>query len=130
MIQTNNYGAFGTNSEQRLMPYNNYRTVFNDISDEWSSCSEEERKFIEQDVAYQQANLEYAQQFNAFLLDQFGIQFASSKYGPSAEKVLLSLRGARDRFRSSTIEDINKIKSENAALLKQIQELEALFNAK
>ena len=42
--------------KMRTTPYNNYRTVFNDISDEWTSCSEEERKFIEQDREYAQAN--------------------------------------------------------------------------
>ena len=36
-------------------PVNNFRTVFNDISDEWSACNEEERKFIEQDTEYLQA---------------------------------------------------------------------------
>jgi hypothetical protein len=111
-------------------PYNNYRTVFNDISDEWTSCSEEERKFIEQDREYAQANLEYAQQFNAFLLDQFGLQFANSKYGTSAEKVLLSMKNARGRFRTSTVEDVNRIKNENAALQRQIKELEELINGK
>ena len=30
-------------------PINNYRTVFNDISDEWNSCSEDERNFINKD---------------------------------------------------------------------------------
>ena len=124
------------NLYQRLMemrtntPYNSYRTVFNDISDEWGACTEEERRFIEKDQEYMQANLEYAQQFNAFLLDQFGLQFASSKYGTSAEKVLLSMRNARGRYRTSAVEDMNKIKSENAALHQQLKELEALINAK
>mgnify|MGYP003527174722 CR=1 FL=1 len=116
--------------KMRATPYNNYRTVFNDISDEWNGCSEEERKFIEQDREYAQANLEYAQQFNAFLLEQFGLQFANSKYGSSAEKVLLSMKNARGRFRTSTIEDVNRIKNENAALQRQIKELEELINAK
>lgn len=112
------------------MTYNTYRTVFNDISDEWGNCSQEERKFIEQDNEYAQANLEYTQQFNAFLLDQFGLQFVNSKYGVSAEKVLLAMRSARGRYRTSTVEDMNKIKSENAALQQQLRELEALINAK
>ena len=114
--------------KMRATPYNNYRTVFNDISDEWNGCSEEERRFIEQDREYAQANLEYAQQFNAFLLEQFGLQFANSKYGSSAEKVLLSMKNARGRFRTSTIEDVNRIKNENAALQRQIKELEELIN--
>jgi hypothetical protein len=114
--------------KMRATPYNNYRTVFNDISDEWTACSEEERKFIEQDREYAQANFEYAQQFNAFLIDQFGLQFANSKYGSSAEKVLLSMKNARSRFRTSTIEDVNRIKNENAALQRQIKELEEMIN--
>lgn len=116
--------------EMRATPYNSYRTVFNDISDEWTSCTDEERKFVEQDKEYYQANLEYAQQFNAFLLDQFGLQFANSKYGGSAEKVLLSMKNARARFRTSAIEDVNRIKNENAALQRQIKELEELINGK
>ena len=135
-----NGGVFNSQSQQNLdsayqellkmraTPYNNYRTVFNDISDEWTACSEEERKFIEQDKEYAQANFEYAQQFNAFLIDQFGLQFANSKYGSSAEKVLLSMKNARSRFRTSTIEDVNRIKNENAALQRQIKELEEMIN--
>ncbi len=110
-------------------PYQSYRTVFNDITDEWNQCSEDERNFIEKDQEYIQANLTYAQQFNAFLLDQFGLQFTNSKYGTSAEKVLIAVRNARGRFRNSTVEDMNKIKTENAALQKQIKELEDLINA-
>lgn len=74
------------------------------------------------------ANIDYAQQFNAFLLDQFGLQFINSKYGASAEKVLLALKNARGRFRASTFEDVNKIKNENLELQKQIKELEELIN--
>lgn len=119
------YGDFG---RIRNTPYNQYRTVFNDIADEWGNCSEEERRFIEQDAEYVQANMVYAQQFNSFLLDQFGLQFANSKYGDSAEKVLISLRNARGKFRTSTIEDVAKIKNENLQLQKQIKELEDLIN--
>jgi hypothetical protein len=115
---------------RNMTPVNQYRTVFNDISDEWGNCSEEERKFIEQDGEYQTANLFYAQQFNAFLIDQFGLQFANSKYGTSAEKVLVALRNARGRFHSNTIEDMAKIRNENALLQKQLKELEELVNAK
>lgn len=123
---TNPYGEFG---RVRNTPYNQYRTVFNDIADEWGNCSEEERRFIEQDTDYIQANIVYAQQFNSFLLDQFGLQFANSKYGDSAEKVLISLRNARGKFRTSAIEDVAKIKNENLQLQKQIKELEDLINA-
>ena len=122
---TNPYGDFGRIPNT---PYNQYRTVFNDIADEWGNCSEEERRFIEQDPEYVQANIVYAQQFNSFLLDQFGLQFANSKYGDSAEKVLISLRNARGKFRTSTIEDVAKIKNENLQLQKQIKELEDLIN--
>lgn len=75
-----------------------------------------------------QANLAYAQQFNSFLLDQFGLQFANSKYGVSAEQVLIALRKARGKFRNNAIEDVAKIKNENLQLQKQIKELESLIN--
>ena len=135
MQQYNNERIYGYVPPQgiekrQVVPYNQYRTVFNDIADEWGACTEEERKFIELDSEYQLTNMEYAQQFNAFLLDQFGLQFANSKYGASAEKVLLSMRNARGRYKTSTLEDMNKIKSENAALQQQLKELEALINAK
>lgn len=111
-------------------PLNNYRTVFNDIADEWNACSEEERNFINNDTEYASANLAYAQQFNAFLIEQFGLQFANSKYGASAEKVLVALRNARSRFHAATAEDVKRIKDENAALQRQLKELEDLINAK
>lgn len=111
-------------------PLNNYRTVFNDIADEWNTCSEEERNFINNDTEYASANLAYAQQFNAFLIEQFGLQFANSKYGASAEKVLVALRNARGRFHTATTEDVKRIKDENAALQRQLKELEDLINAK
>lgn len=111
-------------------PLNNYRTVFNDIADEWNACSEEERNFINNDTEYASANLAYAQQFNAFLIEQFGLQFANSKYGASAEKVLVALRNARGRFHAATAEDVKRIKDENAALQRQLKELEDLINAK
>ena len=138
----NNYNLLGRNTNTnvndmyqelgrlRNAPYNQYSTVFNDIADEWGNCSEEERRFIEQDAEYNQANIAYAQQFNAFLLDQFGLQFANSKYGISAERVLESLKNARSKFRKVTIEDVSKIKSDNALLQKQIKELEELLSAK
>ena len=142
LYTNNNYNLLGRNTNTnvndmyqelgrlRNAPYNQYRTVFNDIADEWGNCSEEERRFIEQDAEYNQANIAYAQQFNAFLLDQFGLQFANSKYGISAERVLESLKNARSKFRKVTIEDVSKIKSENALLQKQIKELEELISAK
>ena len=111
-------------------PVNNFRTVFNDISDEWSACNEEERKFIEQDTEYLQANLAYAQQFNAFLIEQFGLQFSNSKYGSSAEKVLLSIRNAKGRYHTAATEDVKRIKEENIELQRQIKELEDLINGK
>lgn len=111
-------------------PINNYRTVFNDIADEWNSCSEEERNFINNDKEYANANLAYAQQFNAFLIEQFGLQFANSKYGTSAEKVLVAIRNARGRFHSAAVEDVKRIKDENIALQRQLKELEELINAK
>jgi uncharacterized protein (UPF0335 family) len=38
------------------------------------------------------------------------------------------MKNARGRFRTSTIEDVNRIKNENAALQRQIKELEEMIN--
>ena len=61
----------------------------------WQNITYSSSKFIEQDKEYIDANVIYAQQFNAFLLDQLGLQFSNSKYGASAEKVLIALRNAK-----------------------------------
>ena len=75
-----------------------YRTVFNDIADEWANCTEEERRFIDGDPEYINANLTYQQQFNAFLLDMVGLQFINSQYGKSAESVLITLKNAKAKL--------------------------------
>jgi uncharacterized protein (UPF0335 family) len=40
------------------------------------------------------------------------------------------MKNARSRFRASTIEDVNRIRNENAALQQQIKELEELINGR
>ena len=105
-----------------------YRTVFNDIADEWGNCTEEERKFIDSDVDYVNANLRYQQQFNAFLLDMVGAQFINSAYGKSAEEVLLALRQARGRYRSKTAEVASSIQDENRILRAEIEKLKEVIN--
>ena len=106
-----------------------YRTVFNDIADEWGNCTEDERRFIDTDIDYVNANLRYQQQFNAFLLEMVGTQFINSPYGKSAEEVLVTLRQARGRYRSKTAEVANSIQDENKAFRAEIEKLkEALKN--
>ena len=118
-------GRMGRAATQANAPYyNTYRTVFNDISDEWNACSEEEKRFIEQDQEYNAANIQYAQQFNSFLIDNFGLQFTNSKYGTSAEKVLLAIKNARGRYQKESTDNLAKIKAENETLLKRLNELE------
>lgn len=103
-----------------------YRTVFNDIADEWANCSEDERNFIDSDKEYINANLIYQQQFNAFLLDLVGTQFINSQYGKSAESVLLALRNAKSRYKKDTADNIASVKAENAELQRQIAELQRI----
>jgi hypothetical protein len=40
------------------------------------------------------------------------------------------MRNAKDKYHTSTIEDMAKMRSENERLQKQLKELEALFNEK
>ena len=107
-----------------------YRTVFNDISDEWSACSEDERQFIERDPEYISANMTYQQQFNAFLLDLVGVQFINSQYGKSAESVLLSLRSAKQKYKKEAADNIVSVKAENAELQRQLEELKKIVRGR
>lgn len=104
-----------------------YRTVFNDIADEWANCSEDERRFIDSDNEYINANLIYQQQFNAFLLDLVGLQFVNSQYGKSAEGVLVSLRNAKAKYKKEAAESVASVKAENAELQRQLEELKAMI---
>lgn len=106
-----------------------YRTVFNDIADEWANCTEEERRFIDGDPEYINANLTYQQQFNAFLLDMVGLQFINSQYGKSAESVLITLKNAKAKYKKEAAESIASVKAENAALQKQLEELKILVSS-
>ena len=106
-----------------------YRTVFNDIADEWANCTEDERRFIDSDHDYINANLTYQQQFNAFLLDIVGLQFINSQYGKSAEGVLITLRNAKAKYKKEAAENIASVKAENAQLQKQLEELKMLISA-
>ena len=103
-----------------------YRTVFNDIADEWANCSEDERNFIDSDKEYISANITYQQQFNAFLLDLVGMQFINSQYGKSAESVLVALRNAKSKYKKNAADNVAAVKAENAELQRQIIELQKL----
>ena len=103
-----------------------YRTVFNDIADEWANCSDDEKRFIDSDNDYINANITYQQQFNAFLLDMVGMQFINSQYGKSAEAVLVALRNAKSRYKKEAADNIAMVKAENLALQQQLKELKAL----
>ena len=44
--------------------------------------------------------------------------------------MLVAIRNARGRFHNAAAEDVKRIKDENAALQRQLKELEELINAK
>ena len=120
------YGELNRLKSQQPQPIP-YRTVFNDIADEWGDSSDEEKKFIDNDKDYINANLNYQQQFNSFLLELVGTQFANSKYGKSAESLLIALREAKSRYKKETTENIVQVKAENESLQKQIEELKEMI---
>ncbi len=107
-----------------------YRTVFNDIADEWSKCTTEEQNFINNDEDYINSNLKYQQAFNSFLLEMFGQQFASSSYGRSAEEVLISLRKSRDKYRQNNDKTVKNVQEQNEMLKAEIEELKKILGEK
>lgn len=116
-------------NQQPVQPIG-YRTVFNDISDEWSNASEDERLFIERDPDYVNANVVYQQQFNAFLLDLVGVQFINSQYGKSAEAVYIAMKNAKAKYKKETADSVANVKAENAELQRQIEELKKIVRGR
>lgn len=111
-------------------PQPTYRTVFNDIADEWANCSEDERDFVNKDAEYLEANVSYQQQFNSFLLELVGAQFINSQYGKSAEQVLAALKKAKSKYKKENAENIVSVKAENAELQRQLKELKEALGVK
>lgn len=103
-----------------------YRTVFNDIADEWNKSTAEEQAFVNGDEEYVKANLKYQQAFNSFLLEMVGQQFVVSQYGRTAEDVLLALRKAKERYRENADLTVKTVQEQNEMLKAEIAELKKL----
>lgn len=109
------------------LPLPTYRTVFSDIADEWGKCSSEEQSFINNDEKYVQANLEYQQAFNSFLLEIIGPQFLNSTYGRTAEGVLVALRQAKENYRQKADLTVRNVQEQNEQLKAELAELKKLL---
>lgn len=104
-----------------------YRTVFNDIADEWNKCTAEEQAFINNDEDYVKSNLKYQQAFNSFLLEMVGQQFVMSPYGKTAEEVLLTMKRAKERYRQNTDNTVRSVQEQNEILRSEIAELKKIL---
>lgn len=104
-----------------------YRTVFNDIADEWNKSTAEEQTFINNDEDYVKANFKYQQAFNSFLLEMVGQQFASSNYGRTADEVLLSMKKAKEKYRQNADTTVKNVQEQNEMLKAEIAELKKLL---
>lgn len=131
---SSSFGYFNDNIYEEIAKLKNaslqlpsYRTVFNDISDEWNKCTAEEQSFINNDEDYIKSNLKYQQAFNSFLLEMVGQQFVSSPYGKSAEEVLLSLRKAKDKYRQKADSTVKTVQEQNEILKAEIAELKRIL---
>lgn len=131
---SSSFGYFNDNIYEEIARLKNaslqlpsYRTVFNDISDEWNKCTAEEQSFINNDEDYIKSNLKYQQAFNSFLLEMVGQQFVSSPYGKSAEEVLLSLRKAKDKYRQKADSTVKTVQEQNEILKAEIAELKRIL---
>lgn len=101
----------------------NKRTVYNDIGTIWSELSAEERKYIENSEEYQNANIEYQQSFNNFLVEKLGDDYLQSRFGTAPEKVLAVIKKKKEEFQNNITNDISAIKSQNEYLVKKNDEL-------
>jgi hypothetical protein len=131
---SSNFGYYGDNIYEEIARLKNaslqlpsYRTVFNDISDEWNKCTAEEQAFINNDEDYIKSNLKYQQAFNSFLLEMVGQQFVASPHGKTAEEVLLSLRKAKDKYRQKADSTVKTVQEQNEVLKAEIAELKRIL---
>lgn len=131
---SSNFSYYGDNIYDEIARLKNtslqlptYRTVFNDISDEWNKCTAEEQAFINNDEDYIKSNLKYQQAFNSFLLEMVGQQFISSPHGKTAEEVLLSMRHAKDKYRQKADSTVKTVQEQNEVLKAEIAELKRIL---
>lgn len=99
------------------------KTAFTEISELWAELSNEERKFIESSSEYIDANIEYQNAFNSFLLDKLGDEFLRSKFGAAPEKVLLAIKHKKEEYQTNLSNDISTIKTQNQFLMQKNDEL-------
>lgn len=99
------------------------KTVYTDIQQVWSELSNDEKQFIESSEEYIQANIEYQNAFNQFLLERMGDEFLVSKYGMAPEKVLGAIKKKKEEYQNNLSSDISTIKSQNQYLLQKNEEL-------
>lgn len=104
-----------------------YRTVFTDITEEWSKCTAEEQNFINNDENYVKANLKYQQAFSSFLLEMWGQQFIASPHGKTAEEVLIALKSAKEKYRQKTDSTVKDVQEQNLMLKNEIEQLKKLL---
>lgn len=95
------------------------KTVFTEISDEMKDISEDERHFIESSKEYTIASQKYQSDFSMFLIENFGADFAKSKYGKSIEEVLATIRQKKEDYRNHFAENISEIRNQNNTLAQQ-----------
>jgi hypothetical protein len=131
---SSNFNYFNENIYEEIARLKNaslqlpsYRTVFNDISDEWNKCTAEEQSFINNDEDYIKSNLKYQQAFNSFLLEMVGQQFVASPHGRTAEEVLLSMRKAKDKYRQKADSTVKTVQEQNEVLKAEIAELKRIL---
>jgi hypothetical protein len=99
------------------------RTVFTDIASEMSNASEDERIFIENSKEYISLNQQYQTEFSAFLIEKFGDEYASSKYGETPERILNVIKNKREEYKNKFAANLNEIKESNRTLVDKNEEL-------
>jgi hypothetical protein len=97
----------------------NQRTVFTDIAEEMKDLSDDEKRFIETSKEYLSVSQQYQEDFSMFLIDNFGADFAKSKYGKSTEQLLAVIRQKKEDYKNKFAENISEIREQNSNLAQQ-----------
>lgn len=98
-------------------------SVVQAINQELAGLSEDESQFIVNSKEYQQANLNYQQDFSQFLIQKFSAEYLQQKSSRPLEELLNVIKKEKEKYKERFAADINEIRDQNKALLTKNDEL-------
>lgn len=117
----NQIDALSSNLQQANQQ--SYRTVFNDISDEFKDLPQDEINFIVTSKEYQALNAKYQDEFSQFLISKFSNEYLQTGKQKTLEEMLNMIRTKKEEYKKNFKNEINEIRDQNKALAERNNQL-------